>query len=110
MRIQIAYHGLESTPAIDTVIRDKSKKLDKFFDGQFDLNWTCSTDNEGHHSHAQVFANGFNINAYDTSDDLYKTVDKVLSKIDRQLRKRKSIAKDHIHRRNVTIKEQFNET
>lgn len=110
MKVQIAYHGLDSTPAIDTVIRDKTKKLKKFFDGQFDVNWTCKTDNEGHHSHAQVIARGFKLNAYDTDDDLYKTVDHVVSKIDRQLRKKKDIAKDHIHRRNVTIKEQLNET
>lgn len=97
MNLQINFHQIESTPAIKDKIEKKCEKLKKFFDGNFDVKWTCSTGKEGHHSHVIVAANGFTVNADSIKDDLYKTFDDAVSKIEKQLAKKKTQMKDKIH-------------
>lgn len=97
MNLQINFHQIESTPAIKDKIKKKCEKLKKFFDGNFDVKWTCSTGKEGHHSHVIVAANGFTVNADSIKDDLYKTFDDAVSKIEKQLAKKKTQMKDKIH-------------
>lgn len=98
MNLQINFHQIDATDAIKSKIESKCEKLKKFFDGHFDVKWTCSTGKEGHHSHAIIAGNGFTINADSTKDDLYKTLDDVISKAEKQLSKRKTQIKDKIHR------------
>lgn len=103
MKVEINFHQLESTPAIKDMVEHKSKKLSKFFEGSFDLKWTLSTGKEGHHSHALLASDGFTLNADSTKDDLYKTFDDVIVKLEKQLAKKKNMAKDHIHRKREDI-------
>lgn len=98
MNITMNFHQLEPTPSIKDMVEKKSEKLKKFFDGSFDLKWTMTAGKEGHHSHALLAGNGFTLNAEATRDDLYKTFDEVVQKLERQLMKKKSSSKDHIHR------------
>lgn len=97
MNLQINFHQIDSTDAIKAKIEQKCEKLKKFFDGHFDVKWTCSTGKDGHHSHAIIAGSGFTINADSTKDDLYKTLDDVITKAEKQLSKRKSQVKEKIH-------------
>ena len=97
MNLQINFHQIESTPSIKERIEQKCKKLEKYFDGNYEVNWTCSTSKEGHHSHVILIANGWTINADSTRDDLYKTFDDALGKVEKQILKKKSQSKDKIH-------------
>ena len=97
MNLQINFHQIESTPSIKEKIEQKCEKLKKYFDGHFDVKWTCSTGKEGHHSHVIVACDGFTINADSVKDDLYKTFDDAISKIEKQLAKKKEKLKDKIH-------------
>lgn len=97
MNLQINFHQMESTPAIKEKIQKKSEKLKKFFNGKFDINWTCAVDKAGHHSQVTVGCDGFTLNAESVRDDLYKTFDDVIEKLEKQLNKKKSLARNHIH-------------
>lgn len=99
MNVTMNFHQLEPTDAIKDVVQKKSEKLTKFFNGSFDLKWTMSAGKEGHHSHALLASDGFTLNADATEDDLYKTFDEVVHKLERQLSKIKNISKDHIHKK-----------
>ena len=99
MNLQINFHQIDSTPSIKKKIQQKSEKLKKYFDGHFDIKWTCSTGKEGHHSHVIVAGDGFTVNADSTKDDLYKTLDDAVHKIEKQLAKRKEQIKNKIHRK-----------
>jgi putative sigma-54 modulation protein len=112
MNLQINFHQIDSTEAIKQKIQSKCEKLNKFFEGSFDIKWTCSTGKEGHHSHAIIAGNGFTINADSTKDDLYKTFDDVITKVERQLSKKKVQMKDKIHRKhdlNINTEPQVDE-
>lgn len=97
MNLTVHFHQIESTPSIQSKIEQKCEKLKKYFDGHFDVTWTCSTGKEGHHSHVIVAGNGFTINADSTKDDLYKTLDDAIGKLEKQLSKRKEQLKDKLH-------------
>ena len=103
MNVTMNFHQIESTPAIKEMVEKKSAKLKKFFNSGFDLKWTLSVEKGGHHSHAILAADGFTLNADSVKDDLYKTFDDVVSKLEKQLVKKKSQAKDHIHRQRPEI-------
>jgi putative sigma-54 modulation protein len=97
MKLNINFNHLESTPAITAKIESKSSKLKKFFDGGFDVNWTCSVDKSGHTSKIHINYKGLSVNADSTKDDLYKTFDDVIHKVERQLEKHKAQMKDNVH-------------
>lgn len=99
MNVIMNFHQLEPTDAIKEVVEKKSGKLKKFFDGAFEVKWTMSAGKEGHHSHAMITGDGLKINADSVKDDLYKTFDEVVAKLEKQLSKKKNIDKNHIHRR-----------
>lgn len=103
MKLNVNFNHLESTPSINAKIEQKSEKLKKYFEGNFEVNWTCSADKSGHHSHVTVAGDRFVINADSVQDDLYKTFDDVIQKLERQLEKRKSQVKDHIHRKKESL-------
>jgi len=97
MNLKINFHQVDSTPTIKEMISKKSEKLSKYFNGKFDVNWTCSMGREGHHSHVQLTCNGFTVNADSTLPDLYKTFDAVVGKLEKQLAKKKDKSREHIH-------------
>lgn len=99
LNVILNFHQLEPTPAIKDVLTRKSAKLQKFFLGPAELSWTMSAGKEGHQSHAKLSGDGSTFNASSTRDDLYKTFDDVIGKLERQLVKKKSISKNHIHRK-----------
>ena len=103
MNLQINFHHMDSTDAIKDKIQSKVNKLQKFFDGKFDIKWTVSVDKAGHHSHVIVNFGGLVLNAESTKDDLYKTFDDVLQKIEKQLLKHKTQVKDRIHHKHEQI-------
>ncbi|MEX1099729.1 MAG: ribosome-associated translation inhibitor RaiA [Bacteriovoracaceae bacterium] len=97
MNVTVNFHQMEPTPAIKEMVEKKSAKLKKFFDGGFDLKWTLEAGKDGHHAHALLASDGFTLNADSVKEDMYKTFDDVVSKLEKQLVKKKTIAKDHIH-------------
>lgn len=97
MNLQINFNQMQSTDAIKRKISEKSNKLSKYFNGKFDITWTVSADKAGHHSHITLKYDKIILNADSTKDDLYKTFDDVVAKIEKQLLKYKDQLVDKIH-------------
>ncbi|MBP9673691.1 MAG: ribosome-associated translation inhibitor RaiA [Bacteriovoracaceae bacterium] len=99
MNIKINFKHLDHTEALDSMIRKKSSKLEKFLPADFDVSWTCMVQGGEHHSELHVSAQGHTYHAKGSNDDLYKTFDDVLEKVETQIKKRKEQDKDHIHQK-----------
>ena len=97
MKLNIVYRHLDSTPSIEEKIREKADHLKKYFDGKIEITWTCSVDNKLHRSEVNVHAGHNFFHAKAEDDNLYKTMDEVLSKVERQIRKKNNQLKDKIH-------------
>lgn len=106
MKIKATFKGIEHTPSLDEKIESKSAKLKKYFDGALDVHWVCSIRDDGQHTaDIKVLGPNFDYHASGHSDNLYKAFDLVIDKIEKQVVKKKSKWKNHIHGKNVTPKD-----
>lgn len=90
MRIKSSFKNLPHTESLDEKIYEKSSKLEKYFDGNFDVHWFCSVGEDGKHwSEVKFLGPQFEYFAKAYSDNLYKTFDLVIAKIEKQVVKKK---------------------
>lgn len=97
MKIKISFKHLDHTTTLDQKITEKSQKLKKYFEGNIDVHWICSVKEGKHHADVHVFGNHFEYFASSHEDTLYKCLDQAISKIGKQVVKKKTKWKDKIH-------------
>ncbi len=89
MKITISFLHLEHTQALDERIREKSLKLAKYFQDKGTMKWNCFVKNGEHFAEVSYHAQSFEYHAKAHSDSLYKTIDIVLEKLEKQIAKKK---------------------
>lgn len=100
MKIVSSFKHLEHTPALDAKIEAKSKKLKKFFDGNFEVHWTCYVRDDGAHcADIKLLGPSFEYHAAAHSDSLYKTLDQAVNKIEKQVSKKKDKWRSKINKK-----------
>lgn len=97
MNIQIHFTHIEATDALKNTIKKKAQKLEKFFHRHFEITWTCSVEKNEHSSHVIVSGDGFTLNASSAQDHLYKTFDEVISKLEKQIARKRGNRNGHLH-------------
>lgn len=97
MNITISFKHLEHTPALDARIQEKTEKLQKFFGGQFKVHWVCWCDEKGAHWAEIKVLGQQKCYAKAHADNLYKALDLVVEKAERQLEKQKSKLRNRVH-------------
>lgn len=103
MQVQISFKHLDHTEALDQKIKEKSKKLKKFFEGNIDIHWTCGIREDGKQcAEIKLIGPQFSYHASAHSENLYKSLDMVIRKIERQVSKKKSKWKAHISQKHAT--------
>ena len=85
MNINITFRHMEHTPALDTMIREKSEKFTKWFGANTDVRWTCWKEGDDHFAEVTVLAGRDEYFAKAHADVLYKTFDLILHKIQNQI-------------------------
>ncbi len=107
MKIVSSFKHLEHTPALDEKIEAKSQKLKKFFEGNFEVHWTCFVRDGKQWADVKVIGPQFEYHASAHADSLYKTLDLVIAKVEKQIHKKKSKWKNHISQKHKhPVKEQ----
>jgi putative sigma-54 modulation protein len=76
---------MEHTPALDTLIRDKSQKFSKWLGPDSQVKWVCWVDGKDQWSEVSIHSGHKEYFAKAQSEDLYKTVDLVIQKIHNQM-------------------------
>jgi putative sigma-54 modulation protein len=95
MKVTISYKHLESTAGIDDITHRKSEKLTKYFDGKIHLKWNFTVEKQTHVAHCHLLGNHLEYFAEATTDSIYSAIDEVIGKLEKQIRKKKEIVKDH---------------
>lgn len=103
MEITISFINLEHTPALDKRIREKSKKLDKYFEKNAHVKWSCYVKDNNHYAEVRVSGPNLDYHATAHTDSLYKTLDLTIDKLEKQLAKRKDKMKNKLHRKNIDV-------
>ncbi|MEH0860679.1 MULTISPECIES: ribosome hibernation-promoting factor, HPF/YfiA family [unclassified Halobacteriovorax] len=90
MKVTVSFRHLEHTPALDERIHEKSEKIAKYLDGNLHLKWSCEVrDGREHYAEIEVLGPGFDFHAEAHSENLYKTIDLAVAKIEKQVQKKK---------------------
>lgn len=97
MRLKISFKHLNHTPALDQRIKEKSEKFEKYFQGNTSVQWFCWVHNEEHWAEIKVSGPRFTFFAKASADNMYKSLDLVVDKMERQIEKQKDLKRNKLH-------------
>lgn len=98
MKVTISFIHMEHTPALDERISEKSEKFSKFFQGDGRIKWTCYVQDQKHYAEAHLYGPHGQWHASAGADNMYKSLDLVVEKLEKQLDKQKHKVKNKVHR------------
>jgi len=97
MQITITGHHVEVTAPLRAYVTQKMQKLERHFDQVSSVNVILNVEKLQHQAEATVKAGGRTIFAAETAMDMYASIDKLIDKLDRQVRRYKERITDHHH-------------
>ena len=92
MNISITFRHMEPSEAIKSYASGKVAKLQKFLRQPMTAKVTLSLSKLHHVAETQISSGGAHLEAKETSDDMYASIDKVIDKLERQIRGAKGLA------------------
>lgn len=98
MNLTIAGRHMEMTDALKAYIENHIKKIKVHFDKVIDINVVLDVEKHRHIAEVNLHANGVRIHSKETSSDMYASVDAVMAKLDKQVRKYKDRINRHQQR------------
>lgn len=99
MRVSITGRHMEMTDALKAYIENGLNKLSAHFDKVIDADVILDIEKRRHIAEVNLHANGVRIHGKEASPDMYASVDAVLTKLEKQIRK----YKDRINRHQPRI-------
>lgn len=97
MKLKISFKHLDHTPALDQRIEEKSLHFDKYYHGNLNVQWLCWVHNDEHWAEVKIHGPKFDFFAKASADNMYKSLDLVVEKIERQFEKQKNLKQNKIH-------------
>ncbi|HHT51327.1 MAG TPA: ribosome-associated translation inhibitor RaiA [Eubacteriaceae bacterium] len=90
MRLTISGRNMVVTEGIKNKLEKQIQKLDKYFDPSTDVTATLSVEKNRHILEVTIPINGAILRAEESTDDMYNTIDRVMDKLDRQIRRHRT--------------------
>ncbi len=101
MNLKITFKHLDHTPALDERITEKSEKFKKYFQGNLNVHWFCWVQDGEHMAEVKIHGPKFDFFAKASADNMYKALDLVVDKMERQIEKQKDIKRNKMHDHNT---------
>ena len=96
MKVSVYFKDMKNSDALDDLAEKKLSKLDKYFKTEAEADVTMSTIKKSFKVEVLIPFNGLYLRAEEPTDDMHKSIDRVVMKLERQLRKYKTkIEKRH---------------
>jgi putative sigma-54 modulation protein len=92
MNVSITFRHMDPSEAIKRHARDKLAKLQKFLRQPMTAKVTLSIDRLKHIAETRISSGGAHLEAKEASEDMYASIDKVMGKLERQIRGTKGAA------------------
>lgn len=100
MQLTVTGHHVDVTEALRDYVGQKLSKLERVFDNMTDIHCVLTIEKLEHKAEATVHLSGGKIHADSVDTDMYAAIDRLIDKLDRQVRKHKEKITDH-HAREV---------
>jgi putative sigma-54 modulation protein len=92
MNVSITFRHMDASEAIKKHAAAKLGKLQKFLRQPMTAKLTISVDKLKHVAEARISSGGAHLEAKESSDDMYTSIDRMIEKLDRQIRVSKGAA------------------
>jgi putative sigma-54 modulation protein len=92
MNVSITFRHMDASEAIKKHAATKLGKLQKFLRQPMIAKVTISVDKLKHVAEARISSGGAHLEAKESSDDMYTSIDRMIEKLDRQIRVSKGAA------------------
>ena len=92
---------MELTEALKDYVKIKIDRLTKYTDEIIEANAILSVEKYRHSAEITVKVNGMTFNSIDMTENMYSSIDRVVDKLERQLKKFKEKRKGHKHKKEV---------
>lgn len=99
MQIDITGHHVDVTPALRAYVTEKLQKLVRHFDQVNSVHVILNVEKLQQQAEATVNAGGKTLFATDSASDMYASIDGMVDKLDRQVRRYKERITKHHHTR-----------
>ncbi len=98
MRVSVTARHMEMTDGLKVHTEEQLEKLHQHFDKIIEADVVLSVEKHRHIADVTLHANGLRIHGKEATEDMYSSLDAVVAKLDRQIRKHKSRIKKFKHR------------
>ena len=100
MHINLSGHHVDITPALRAYVTTKFERLERHSDSITNTHVVLTVEKQVRKAEAQVHVTGENLYADAESQDMYASIDALVDKLDRQVKRHKEKLSDH-HRGDV---------
>lgn len=90
MRITVTGKNIEITDALRNMVEKKLEKLDKYFNPDVEAHATLSVQKSRQIIEVTIPFNGVILRGEESNEDMYSSIDLVIDKLERQIRKQKT--------------------
>jgi putative sigma-54 modulation protein len=95
VQVSITGRNVDITDPLRDHVEKKLSHIKKYFDGILDAQVVLNLEKHRHMVEMTIHANGITMHGEESTGDMYTSVDKVVDKIERQLRRYKSRLQSH---------------
>lgn len=101
MSVNIAGRQVDVTPAMKDHVETKFDRLREHFESEINADVVLSVQKHRHIAEVTMHVNGLHIHGRETTGDMYASIDEVMNKLDKQVRKYKNriTTAQHRHRK-----------
>ncbi len=104
MNITIAFRQMPASAALKKHVEEKAAKLQKFLRQPMSAKVTLSLDRLQHVAEVRISSGGQHLEAKEANEDMYVSVDKVIDKLERQIRGMKGTKESKTRRSGVSLR------
>ena len=90
MRVTVIGKNIDVTPALKEVVERKISKLDRYFEPDVAARATLTVQKNSQIFEVTIPSNGVILRCEESTDDMYKSIDLVQAKLERQIRKQRT--------------------
>ncbi|WP_291648646.1 ribosome-associated translation inhibitor RaiA [Clostridium sp.] len=90
MRVSVIAKNTTATPALKEMVEKKLSKVKRYFDPEVEAKTTLSVQKNKQKVEITIPFNGIILRAEESTEDMYKSIDLVVAKLERQIRKQRT--------------------
>lgn len=90
MRVSVIAKNTTATPALKEMVEKKLSKVKRYFDPEVEAKATLSIQKSKQKVEITIPFNGIVLRAEEATEDMYKSIDLVVAKLERQIRKQRT--------------------